>query len=95
MWCLETLKKLNAWEDTSPHRHPLRYHPRIMALRRFVNALPVSLDYKHLLVRNIYALAEEIISRPEYAPDEGWSDEEALQQYTLAQIYEKSLESLI
>ena len=95
MWCLETLKKLNAWSSTPPQSHPLRYHPRIMVLRRFVNGLPVASDYKQLLVRNIYVLAEAIISRPVYAPDEGWSDEEALQQYTLAQIYQKNLESLI
>jgi len=95
MWCRETLKKLNAWADTPPERHPLRYHPRILALRKFVKGLPVSPDYKHQLVRNIYVLAEEIVSRPVYAPGEGWSDEEALQQYTLAQIFEKNIQCLI
>ena len=95
MWCLETILKLNApgYERLEPN--PLRYHPRIVSLRRFVNSLPVSYEYRMRLKRSIHRYAEQIIARPVYSPDDGWSDEAAIQQVTLGDWNEETLHRLI
>lgn len=95
MWCLETLNKLNDPSYALPEPHPLRYHPRILSVRRFVNGMPVPYQYKMRLKRSIYLYADQIISRPVYAPGEGWSDEEAIQQVTLSDWNEESLRRMI
>lgn len=66
MWCLETLDKINAPTFEKQLPHPLRHHPRIDALRRFVNSLQVSCDYKMRLKRSIHRYADQIIARPVY-----------------------------
>lgn len=91
MWCLETLGKLNDPRYEIPKPHPLRFHPRILAVRRFVNAMPVQYQYKMRLKRSIYLYADQIIIRPVYQTGEGLSDEEAIQQVTLGDWNEEAL----
>ena len=66
MWCLETLEKINASGFERPKPDPLRYHPRVLAVRRFVNDLPVPYEYKMRLKRSIHRYADQIIARPVY-----------------------------
>lgn len=91
MWCLETLAKLNDPGYEIPKLHPLRYHPRVLAVRRFVNAMPVQCHYKLRLKRSICIYADQLISRPVYQMGEGLSDEEAIQQVTLGDWNEETL----
>ena len=95
MWCLETLNKINAPDFERQQPHPLRYHPRIVALRRFVISLPVPYEYKMRLKRSIHLYADQIIARPVYDKWHGWSDADSIQQVTLADWNEESLMSLI
>ena len=95
MWCLETLNKINAPDFERQQPHPLRYHPRIVALRRFVISLPVPYEYKMRLKRSIHRYADQIIARPVYDNWHGWSDADSIQQVTLADWNEESLMSLI
>lgn len=94
MWCLETLAKLNAPGYERPEPNPLRFNPRVLAVRRFVNGLPVPYDYKMRLKRSIHRYADQIVSRPVYAPEEGLSDEEAIQQVTLGDMNEEYLQTM-
>lgn len=91
MWSLETLAKLNTpgYERQLPH--PLRYHPRIVAVRRFVNSLPVQYEYQIRLKRSIHRYADQIIGRPVYGAWHGWSDADAIQQVTLGDWNEEYL----
>ena len=91
MWCLVTLEKINAPGFERPKPDPLRYHPRIVAVRRFVNALPVPYDYKMRLKRSIHRYADQIIARPVYDKLHGWSDAEAIQQVTLGDWNDENL----
>lgn len=95
MWSLETLHSLNTQGFSRPEPHPLRYHPRILSLRRFVSALPVVYEYRMRHKRSIYLYADQIIARPVYAPGEDWSDEEVLQQVTLGDWNEEFLHGAI
>lgn len=94
MWSLETLEKINAPGFKRPEPHQLRYHPRIVALRRFVNAMHVQYEYEMRLKRSIYRYADQIISRPVYGAWHGWSDAEAIQQVTLGDWNEENLMNL-
>ncbi len=91
MWCLETLEKLNTlgYERFAPH--PLRYHPRIVAVRRFVNTMPVPYEYEMRLKRSIHRYADQIIARPVYTHWYGWPDADAIQQVTLSDWNEENL----
>ena len=93
MWCLETLDKLNApgYERRLPN--PLRYHPKILQVRRFVNSMPVPYDYKMRLNRSIYRYAEQIIAYPVSTPDSGWGLEDEIQQVTLGDWNEETIMS--
>lgn len=95
MWCLETLKMINfpGFERVEPH--PLRYHPRIVAVRRFVNSFPVPYEYEMRLKRSIHRYADQIIARPVYGAWDGWSDADAIQQVTLCDWNEENLRGSI
>ena len=68
---------------------------RLAKLRNQVKALPVDEQYRASLLINLERYWEAILKRPEYAHDEGWDDLEALQQVTLAQQMERSLQHLM
>ena len=94
MHSLETLTSMNAATQDRHTPHPLHLHPRIVELRKFVDALPVDGEYKLRLRRSIWRYADQFISRPIYAPEEGWSNEEALQQVTLGDWNEEMLQDI-
>ena len=68
---------------------------RLAVLRQQVKTLPVDEQYRAALLINLERYWEAILKRPEYAHDEGWDDLEALQQVTLAQRMEQSLQHLM
>jgi hypothetical protein len=86
---LDTLMRLNAefGQPELPGKR-LRHHPRIAALRTYVKGLPVDENYRCWLYRSINLYADQIVTRPVYAPEEGWDDLEALQQVTLGDMNE-------
>ena len=92
MWCLETLERINAPGFERPKPDPLWNHPRIVALRRFVSALPVPYEYTLRLKRSIHRYADQIIARPVYGAWHGLSDVEAIQQVTLEDWNEENLQ---
>lgn len=93
MWCLATLEKLNASDYRMPEPHPLRFHPRILKVRRFVNSMPVPYEYKMRLKRSIHRYADQIIAYPDYPPERGWGIEDEIQQVTLGDWNEEYMMS--
>ena len=93
MWCLETLAKLNAPGYERPLPHPLRYHPKILSVRRFVNSMPVPYEYKMRLKRSIHRYADQIIAYPASTPGSGWGIEDDIQQVTLGDWNEEYMMS--
>ena len=73
----------------------LSNHPRIVLLRQQVAAMPVDQGYRSRLFHSIDSYAAQIVSRPVYAPEEGWDDLEALQQVTLSDAVEQELQRLL
>ena len=66
-------------------------HPRLALLRSEVLGLPVGEPYRAALLASIDTYRDQILSRPVYAPHEGWDDLEALQQVTLGDAMERTL----
>jgi hypothetical protein len=91
MWDLDTLRQLNRAERYGPDHYAWRYHPRVVALQRAINQLPVPPGYRARLRLSLYRYAEQLVSRPEPLPQAGWTDLEALQQITLGEALEASL----
>lgn len=94
MHSLETLIRLNAevGQPEMPGKR-LRLHPRIVQLRQDVARLPVDDNYRRWLYRSLNLYADQIVARPEYPPEQGWDDLEALQQVTLGDMNEMWLAS--
>lgn len=93
MWCLETLAKLNSPGYERPLPHTLRYHPKILSVRRFVNSMPVPYEYKMRLKRSIHRYADQIIAYPASSPGSGWGVEDEIQQVTLGDWNEEYMMS--
>ncbi len=68
---------------------------RLETLRRDVAGLPVDPDYKAAMLCSIERYADQILARPIYAQDEGLDDLEAIQQVTLSNMVEASLQALL
>lgn len=83
MFSLEIIKRINASEQRPAPPYNLRFHPRIVALTRIVNQLPVEKEYRHWLRHSLWKYADQIIARTEPSPNEGWDDLEDLQQVSL------------
>ena len=95
MWDLKTIIRMNAAEQPRrPDPHPLRHHPRIVALRIFASRVPVGAEYRARLTRSIWMYAEQIVGRPVHAPEQGGDDIEALQQVTLSDWMEEMLHAI-
>ena len=91
----ETLLRLNREAcEGKPPQNPLRHHPRIHALRVIVSQLPVDGMYRAALHRSLGRYADQLVCRPHYGPEEGWDDLEALQQVTLGDMMEESLQGM-
>lgn len=86
---LDQIIRINSAVKRVPH--PLRLHPRIYDLRRRIRGMAVGSDYVARLYASLYKYADQIIERPEFPPDEGWDDFEALQQVTLGDWMEESI----
>ncbi|MCX7166635.1 MAG: hypothetical protein NTV11_10220 [Rhodocyclales bacterium] len=69
---------------------PKYNHPKLHALVHAVQRLPIDGLYRAALLRSIDRYADQIIERPQYTPEEGWDDLEALQQVTLGDMVEAS-----
>jgi hypothetical protein len=69
----------------------IEFSPRLIRLRRQVAKLPVRGEYRDALYRSIELYGSQIVARPEYKPEDGWDDLEALQQVTLGDMLEHSL----
>jgi hypothetical protein len=83
---LELIIRRNALAKEVPH--PLRLHPKIWALRCAILGMGVGSEYRILLFQCLYRYAHQFVERPVFAPGEGWSDLEALQQVTLRDWFE-------
>ena len=86
---LELITRINS--ETKRVPHPLRLHPRVYALRRSLQGMAVSSEYRSRLYAALYQYADQIVERPYYKPEEGWDDLEALQQVTLGDWVEQSI----
>lgn len=90
----ETTKRINAEVQAPKLLNELRLHPRIVALTRAVNALPVDKEYRRWLRHSLWLYADQIIERIEPSYDEGWDDLEALQQAALGDWNEAMLHAM-
>lgn len=72
----------------------MKEHLRILKLRSQVKSMLVDESYRAALQQSIDTYADQIISRPEHAPEKGWDDLEALQQVTLGDTLERALQEL-
>ena len=90
---LEFITRINS--ETPRAEQPLRMHPRIYALRRSIRGMAVSSEYVSQLYAALYKYADQFVERPHYKPEEGWDDLEALQQVTLGDWMEETLQSTI
>jgi hypothetical protein len=86
---LDTLHRLNEFACL-----PKYNHPKLHALTWAVQRLPIGGFYRAALLRSIDRYADQFIDRPNYAPEEGWDDLEALQQVTLGDMMEHQLHQL-
>lgn len=84
-------KSINDAKEPGCPGECLRQHPRINRLRERVAALPVGQEYRDRLLHSIDLYADHIVTRPVYAPEEGWDDLEALQQVALGDWMEEML----
>jgi hypothetical protein len=94
MYSLEIIKRINAADPKPAPFYELRFHPRIVALTRIVNQLPVNKEYRRWLRHSLWLYADQIIARVEPAHDEGWDDLEDLQQVTLSDRMAASMDAL-
>ncbi len=85
MHSLQTINRLNEFACL-----PKLNHPRLYALTYTVQRLPIGGFYRAALFRSIDRYADQIIERQ---PDEGWDDLEALQQVTLGDMMEASMQA--
>jgi hypothetical protein len=90
---LELITRINSENKRIPH--PLRMHPRIYALRRSIRGMAVQSEYVSRLYAALYKYADQFIDRPHYPPNEGWDDLDALQQLTLGDWMEESIQRYI
>jgi len=94
MFSLEILSRINAEVLAPTPPYALRLHPRIVALTRIVNQLPVDKEYRRWLRHSLWKYADQIIARTEPPPNEGWDDLEDLQQVSLGDWNEANLTAM-
>jgi hypothetical protein len=85
MHSLQTLNRLNEFACLTKLNHP-----RLHELTYTVQRLPIGGFYRSALLRSIDRYADQIVERPQ---DEGWDDLEALQQVTLGDMMEASMQA--
>lgn len=72
-------------------KHEAYNHPKLHELTYAVQRLPIGGFYRAALLCSIDRYGEKFIERPDYKPEDGWSNFEALQQVTLKDMMEASL----
>lgn len=82
MHSLETLTYLNEMACIPRIEHP-KLHELIYSVQRLRG---IGGFYQAALRSSIDRYANQIVKRPNYKPDEGWDDLEALQQVTLGDM---------
>lgn len=93
MHALEQIIRMN--NQQKPMGHPLRLHPRILALRQQIRGMAISSEYVSRLYQSLYRYADQIVARPEVAFELAWDDLEALQQVTLGDWMEQSVQDTL
>ena len=73
----------------------MNQHPRLTALRDQLHSLPIDPQYGALLLQSIKKCGDQFVARPQYAPNEGWDDLEALQRVTLSDAMARSLQAIL
>jgi hypothetical protein len=91
MHCLEIITRLDSEPQRTPHN--LRMHPRIYALRQGIRGMAVQGEYVSRLYAALYKYADQFIGRIHYKLGEGWDDLEALQQVTLGDWMDESIQA--
>lgn len=91
MHSLETILNINAVRQPEPPAYELRLHPKICALRREIDSLSVSNEYRRWLGYALWRYANQLIEREEPQPHDGWSNLEALQQVAIGDRFEAAL----
>ena len=94
MYSLEILNRINAEAPPTQPPYEQRLHPRIVALTRIVNQLPVDKEYRRWLRHSLWKYADQIIARPEVRPLEEMDDLEDLQQVSLGDWNEANLHAM-
>lgn len=94
MHSLETILRINAVRQAELPPYELRLHPKICALRRDIDSLSVSSEYRRWLRYALWRYADQLIEREEPQSGEGWSNIEALQQVVLGDRLEASLTAM-
>lgn len=94
MFSLEILRRINAADlQPAPH-YDLRFHPRIVAVTRIVNQLPVDKEYRRWLRHSLWKYAADLLARPEATTPEEMDDLELIQQVSLSDRNEANLHAM-
>jgi hypothetical protein len=93
MHSLETIQNINAVRRPELPAYELRLHPKICALRREIDAISISHEYRRWLRYALWRYVDQIIEREEPETNEGWSNFEALQQVALGDRLEAAFRS--
>ena len=80
---IETLKRLNAVDQQPAPPYELRLRPRIVAVTRVVNQLPVDKEYRRWLRHSLWLYAADLLARPEATTPDEMDDLELIQQVSL------------
>ena len=91
MYSLEIINRINAAQRAPTPPYEVRLHPRIVALTRTVNELPVGQEYRRWLRHSLWKYADQIIARPDATSSEEMDDLEDLQQVSLSDWNEAAL----
>lgn len=91
MFNLEIIKRLNAAVTAPAPPYELRLHPRIVAVARFINEIPVSDEYRRWLRHSLWKYADQVLARPEATSPEEMGDFELIQQVSLGDWNEATL----
>ena len=94
MYSLEITVRINAAVQQPTPLYELRLHPRIVAVARYINELPVGNEYRRWLRHSLWKYADQIIARPEATTSEELSDVELIQQVSLGDWNEANMHAM-
>ncbi len=92
---LEVIDRLNREiVEGRPKKNPLRFHPRIQALRDQINGMKFDCQYRAGLFVSLDRYAHQIVERSICSSGDCWDDLEALQQVSLGDAFEASIQRM-